>query len=218
MKKLFIFDFDGTLFNTIGQLVHNMNQALKANGFRELTLDDYKLAVGGNLNQVISNVLQSDSNPDNIESVKKSYLDIVKDFEDNITLPFDGIEEILTYLQDNNIQLAINSNRYTPSIEFYVKKFLNNIKFLDIQGHNPPNPSKPDAYGINQILNKTSIDKKDVVYVGDSPTDIKTAKNAGIDCIIVTWGYADYDLIDDDYILKTISEPGQLKDVIRLSN
>ena len=93
-------------------------------------------------------------------------------------------------------------------------KFLNNINFIDIQGHEPPNPSKPDAYGINQILQKTNIDKKDVVYVGDSPTDIQTAKNAGIDCVIVTWGYADYNLFDDDYVLKTISKPYELKELI----
>lgn len=214
MKKLFIFDFDGTLFNTIKQLVHNMNQALTIHGFPELTLDEYKLAVGGNINQVISNVLQSNSSPDNIEAVKKTYLEIIKDYEDNLTRPFDGVEEILLYLQDNNIQLAINSNRYTYSIESYVNKFLKNINFIDIQGHEPPNPSKPDAYGINQILSKSEFNKEDVVYIGDSPTDIKTAKNAGIDCVIVTWGYADYELIEDDYILKRISKPEQLKKLI----
>lgn len=214
MKKLFIFDFDGTLFNTIKQLVHNMNQALTIHGFPELTLDEYKLAVGGNINQVISNVLQSNSSPDNIEAVKKTYLEIIKDYEDNLTRPFDGVEEILLYLQDNNIQLAINSNRYTYSIESYVNKFLKNINFIDIQGHEPPNPSKPDAYGINQILSKSEFNKEDVVYIGDSPTDIKTARNAGIDCVIVTWGYADYELIEDDYILKRISKPEQLKKLI----
>ena len=214
MKKLFIFDFDGTLFNTIGQLVHNINQALKIHGFKELTLEEYRYAVGGNINQVISNVLQSDSSPENIELVKQTYLDIIEDFEDNVTEPFDGIEDILSYMQDNNIQLAINSNRYTYSIKSYVEKYLEEIKFIDIQGHNPPNPSKPDAYGINQILNKTDIDKKEVVYVGDSPTDIKTAKNAGIDCIIVNWGYADYSLIDENDVLKVISKPDKLKQFI----
>ena len=214
MKKLFIFDFDGTLFNTIGQLVNNMNQALMIHDFPELTLNEYKLAVGGNLNQVISNVLKSNNNEENLKKVKESYLEIIKDYEDNITRPFDDIEETLTYLQENNIQLAINSNRYTYSIKGYVNKYLKNINFIDIQGHNPPNPSKPDAYGINQILNKTMLNKEDVVYVGDSPTDIQTAKNAGIDCIIVTWGYADYDAMDDEYILTRISKPSQLKKLI----
>lgn len=214
MKKLFIFDFDGTLFNTIEQLVYNMNQALHLHGYPVLTLDEYKLAVGGNVNQVISNVLGSYSSPENIEKVKKTYLEIVEDYEDTLTQPFEDIEEILRYLQENNIQLAINSNRYTYSIKSYVDKFLNNINFIDIQGHEPPNPSKPDAYGINQILQKTNIDKEDVVYVGDSPTDIQTAKNAGIDCVIVTWGYADYNLFDDDYVLKTISKPYELKELI----
>lgn len=214
MKKLFIFDFDGTLFNTIEQLVHNMNQALAIHGFRELTLEEYKLAVGGNINQVISNVLQSNTSPENIMKVKESYLEIIEDYEDDFTRPFDDVKETLTYLQDNDIQLAINSNRYTYSIKSYTDKFLDNINFLDIQGHNPPNPSKPDSYGINQILDKTTIDKKDTVYVGDSPTDIQTAKNAGIDCIITKWGYADYTKIDDDYILKIINKPEELKKFI----
>lgn len=214
MKKLFIFDFDGTLFNTLDQLVYNMNQALRIHNFPELTKSEYEIVVGGNLEQVISKTLGKNSNSENIEKVKESYLEIIEICEDNLTRPFNGISELLMYLQENNIQLAINSNRYTYSINGYVNKFLNDITFLDIQGHNPPNPSKPDAYGVFEIIKKTSLKKDEVVYVGDSFTDVLTAKNAGIDCILVDWGYYDLNNLSDEYFLKIINNPCELKDFI----
>lgn len=214
MKKLFIFDFDGTLFNTLDQLVYNMNQALRIHNFPELTRNEYDNVVGGNLDQVISEVLGKNSNSLNIRKVKESYLKIIEGCEDNFTHPFEGISEILTYFQENDVQLAINSNRYTHIIKEYVEKFFSNIDFLDIQGHNPPHPSKPDAYGVFEIIRKTSFKKDEVVYVGDSFTDIQTAKNAGIDCIIVDWGYDDFNNFSDGYILKIIHNPKELKEFV----
>lgn len=214
MKKLFIFDFDGTLFNTINQLVYNMNQALQTHNFPELNVEEYRNAVGGNVDQVISNVLGENSCPENIDKVKDTYLKIIEISEDNLSHPFEGISEILMYLQEKNIQMAVNSNRYTYSIEKYLNKYLDKISFLDIQGHTPPHPSKPDAYGVLQILDKTSLDKDEIVYVGDSYTDVQTAKNADIDCIIVDWGYSDYDNFSQEDILKIIHHPDELKEFI----
>lgn len=214
MKKLFIFDFDGTLFNTINQLVYNMNQALEMHDYPVLNVDEYRKAVGGNVDQVISNVLGNNSTPENIYKVKETYLNLININEDKLTYPFDGIPEILTFLQENKIELAINSNRYTYSIEEYVNRFLDEISFLDIQGHTPPNPSKPDAYGVLQILKKTSLTKEEIVYVGDSHTDVQTAKNADIDCIVVDWGYSDYDTFRNDDVLKIIHKPIELKEFI----
>lgn len=214
MKKLFIFDFDGTLFNTINQLVYNMNQALQIHDFPQLDVDEYKGAVGGNIDQLISNVLGDNSTPENITKVKESYLKLIDINEDKFSRPFEGISEILTYLQENNIEMAVNSNRYTYSIEEYIKRFLDEITFLDIQGHMPPNPSKPDAYGVLQILDKTSYTRDETVYVGDSHIDVQTALNAGIDCIIVNWGYSDYDNFSRENILKLINDPMELKEFI----
>lgn len=214
MKKLFIFDFDGTLFNTVDQLVYNMNQALSIHNFPELTRSEYDNVVGGNLDQVISEVLGKNNNYENIRKVKESYLKIIDCYEDNLTIPFDGIIEILVYLQEHDVQLAINSNRYTRIIREYVDRYFSNVDFLEIQGHNPPCPSKPDAYGVFEIIKKTSFKKDEVVYVGDSFTDVLTAKNAGIDCILVDWGYGDFNNFSDEYILKIIHNPNELKEFV----
>lgn len=214
MKQLFIFDFDGTLFNTLDQLVYDMNQALQTHNYPTLTKNEYSMVVGGNLEHFISNALGKNSSTENIKKVKENYLEIIRRNEDNLTTPFDGITEILIYLQEKNIQLAINSNRYTYSINDYVNKFFKNINFLDIQGHNPPNPSKPDAYGVMEIIKKTSLEKEEIVYVGDSLTDVQTAKNAGIDCILVDWGYSDLEKYSDNYILEIIKNPEELKKFI----
>ena len=209
-----MFDFDGTLFNTLDQLVFNMNEALNFFDFPELTVDEYRNSVGGNVNQLISKVLGDNSNEENISKVKKKYLDIVKKTDDNLTLPYSWMAELLKELEEKGIALAINSNRFTHSIEFYLNKFMDDISFVDIQGHNPPNPSKPDAYGVNMILKKTGFCRDEVLYVGDSFTDIRTAKNSGVDCVIVNWGYSDYDVIKKEESVRIISNPFELLDYI----
>lgn len=214
MKKLFIFDFDGTLFNTLDQFAYNMNQALKVHNFPQLTISEYKNVVGGNLEEVISKILGKNSTSENNRKVKESYLKNIEINEDNLTRPFYGINEILKYLQENNTLLAINSNRYTYSIKEYVNKFFNNINFIDIQGHNPPNPSKPDAYGVFEIIKKTSLKKDEILYIGDSVTDVQTAENAGIDCILVDWGYEDSNNLSKANVLKIIHNPFELQEFI----
>ncbi len=206
--KLFIFDFDGTLLNTLNQLVYDMNTALKLHNFPKLSFDEFEQMAGGNINQVISNVLGTNSTDENIEKVKETYLEIVWKGEDTLSKPFDKIIYVLNKLESQGHILAINSNRYTESINFYVKKFFKNINFIDIQGHNPPNPSKPDPYGVLKIIEKTEMKKEDIFYVGDSQTDIDTAMNAGIKCIYVTWGYSK--MIPTENVYKIINHPENL--------
>lgn len=209
-KELLIFDFDGTIMNTIKELRHTMNQALKIHNFPELSLDDYRNSVNGNVDEVISNLLKDENSAENIQKVKETYLKLHVTPHEDLSEPFDGVYEMFKKLQENGLKLAINSNRYTESIKKYTDKFFPDITFIQIEGHNPPNPSKPDPHGINTILEKTAYKKSQAIYIGDSSTDIQTAKNAGIDCIIVNWGYSTKEKIDDEYVKKIIGDTEEI--------
>ncbi|RAP46011.1 MAG: hypothetical protein BZ136_08025 [Methanosphaera sp. rholeuAM74] len=124
------------------------------------------------------------------------------------------MHEVLLEIQANDRLLAINSNRYTKSIKNYTSKFFSDVTFSDIQGHNPPNPSKPDAYGVNMILENTKTSKQDAIFIGDSSTDIQTARNAGVDCVLVNWGYSGNDELDDDYVLKVVVDASQILELL----
>ena len=189
MKRLFIFDFDGTLFNSVDDVVKCLNEALTIFNFPTLTRDEYIGRLGGDIDEIVSLVLRDNDLPEYHENFKNTYLKIYYGSEKENTLPFPGSYEVLKELQSNDVLLAINSNRFTDSLEFFVNKFFGDIDFVLIEGHNYDTPTKPSPAGINKIIEKAGVSKDEAIYIGDSSTDILTAKNAGIDCLIVKWGY-----------------------------
>ncbi len=210
MKKLYIFDFDGTLFDSVWDVVECFNQSLLLHDFPTLTHEEYIERLGGNIDEIVSLILKDNNTPENIELIKNTYNRIYGECDKHNTVPFDGVNEVLKQLENNNKILAINSNRTTPSIEFYVEKFFKDINFIEIEGHNAGYPSKPSPLGVEKIIGKANVKKNEAIYIGDSKTDIKTAKNAGIDCLIVKWGYGNDKDYEDDYILDAIDGPSQI--------
>ncbi len=210
MKKLYIFDFDGTLFDTVHDVVICLNEALSVNNFPTLSDSEYVERLGGNINEIVSLVLKDKNTPENIELIKNTYQPLYDDSPKEKSVPFDGVNELLEYLQDNGALLAINSNRTTESIKHFTDKFLSDIDFLLIEGHNENYPSKPSPIGVNKIIDKAGVSSDEVIYIGDSITDIKTAKNAGVDCVIVTWGYGFDDAYQHEYPVSVVDEVSQL--------
>ena len=187
MKKLAIFDFDGTLFDSVWDVIDCFNEALTIHGFPTLTYDEYIECLGGNIDEIVSLVLNVNSTPENVEKVKKTYLDLYNPSPKTKTIP-------------------VNSNRLDYSLNYFVDKFFSDIDFVLIEGHKDDFPSKPHPYGVKSIVEKAKVGLDDAVYIGDSKTDIETAKNAGVDCIIVTWGYGNQNDYENEYNLDTIDE------------
>ena len=210
MKKLAIFDFDGTIFNSITDVIICFNKALSVNGFPTLTYEEYSEILGGNIDELVSLSLKDKNTPENMELVKNTYDEIYGTSNRENSLPFDGMHEVLLELQKKGILLAINSNRKNDSIKKFIGKYYSDIDFKAIEGHNPAYPSKPRPCGVIKMLHKLKVSKDDAIYIGDSSTDIKTAKNAEIDCVIVKWGYGDPEDYVDEYILDAIEKPSDI--------
>lgn len=210
MKKLAIFDFDGTLFNSIDDVRICLNEALSQHGFPTLTHDEYVKRLGGNIDQIVSLVLNDNSTAENIALVRKTYEEIYDACDKENTLPFDNVREVLIELQSKGIILTINSNRTTDSIMSFTDNHWGDIDFAAVEGHNPDCPSKPSPCAVEKIGKKFNAAKDEMIYIGDSSTDIKTAKNAGIDCLIVKWGYGFQEDYENDYPLQTIEDAFQI--------
>ena len=204
MKKLAIFDFDGTLFNTVDDVIINFNRALKANGFPTLTREEYIERLGGNIDEIVSLILNDRNTPENIELIKREYGKLYADSKKENSKPFPDVLDLLMDLERKDVLIAINSNRTTPSIKQFVEKYLPDIDFLEIEGHNLDYPSKPSPFGVNRIIEKAGVSLDEAIYIGDSKTDIKTAQNAGIDCVIVKWGYGNQKDYEDEYIMGAV--------------
>ena len=210
MKKLAIFDFDGTLFNSVDDVVKCLNEALAIYDFPTLTREEYIGKLGGDIDEIVSLVLKDNDTSEYHESFKNAYLKIYYGSKKENTLPFPGCHELLKELQSKDVLLAINSNRFSDSLEFFVDKFFSDIDFVLIEGHNYDTPTKPSPAGINKIIEKAGISRDDAIYIGDSSTDILTAENAGIDCIIVKWGYGNENDFENDYVLEVIEDVSQI--------
>lgn len=217
MKKLCIFDFDGTLFDSLTDVANCFNQTFEKLGFETMDPSFYIKSFGGNIYEITSKILNEKNSPENVELVKKTYAEIYsKDSKENTRL-FNGMLEVLEQLQEEKIILAINSNRNSPSIKKFLERYANHINFLDIQGHIDSKPSKPDPEGVNTIIQKAGVAREESVYIGDSITDIQTAKNAHIDCILVKWGYGVGDVYENEYPMAIVENKDELLNVIKNS-
>lgn len=206
MKRLAIFDFDGTLFDSIDDVVICFNKTLEEYNFPTLTRGEYIPCLGGNIDDIVSRVLGKNATPQNVEIVKETYLEYYNSSKKDNTVPFPNSHDLLKQLHDNGVLLAINSNRLSYSLNDFVEKYFSDIDFVGIEGHTYPNPSKPDPYGVNRIIEKAGVDATEAIYIGDSITDIKTAENAGIDCILVRWGYGVQEDFENGYLLGVVGD------------
>ncbi len=189
MARIAIFDFDGTIVNTIVDVAISFNKALEEHGFPTHPLEAYDGFVGGNLETVVSRMLPKDAITDeNIDKVKTTYRQIYSSSKKENTLPYDGIMELLHDLKAEGWKLAINTNKGQKLVDELVVELFPEGMFDSVVGYLESRPSKPDAFGVKMICQECGGDIADAIYVGDGMSDVNTAINAGIPCIFTEWG------------------------------
>lgn len=183
-----IFDLDGTLLNTLDDLVDSVNHALATSGMPTRTTDEIKSFLGNGFENLIKK-----SVPEGLsESLTNG---IIRDFKSYYhyncmlrTKPYDGICDLLGEIRSQSCKLAVVSNKGDAAVKSLCEKFFPNL--LDISvGEREGIERKPSPDTVLEVLKLTGISASDAVYIGDSEVDILTAANAGIDCISVDWGY-----------------------------
>ncbi len=193
--KLLIFDLDGTLIDTISDLGTAVNHALSGQNFPTHPIDAYKLMVGHGVKALVREAMPEELKTD--ESLFNIlYEDFLKYYSSHIqvyTQAYPDMANILGELQDSGVKLAVASNKFQNGTELLVRHFFPGIHFCAILGDRPNAPLKPDPAIISEIMEKAGLeentDRKSIALVGDSGTDMKTAANASICGIAVTWGF-----------------------------
>lgn len=191
MNKLVIFDLDGTLLNTIDDLGTAANHTLEELGLPQHTLDEYRLMVGNGMRKLIMRALPDDKASDDafIDSTLKQFLEYYAQHIDVYTKPYPGVPELINTLSTGGYKLAVASNKIQAGAERLIERFFPGIPFVAVMGNSPLYPLKPDAAVVEYIMDKAGTDRAHTVMVGDSGTDIQTARNAGIPIIAVSWGF-----------------------------
>ncbi len=219
MTKLVIFDLDGTLINTIADLAAAANHALARRGIPGHSVKEYTKMVGhGVRNMLIAALEKSLGRTPETDLVDAVLSDFTPYYVANIdvhTRPYPGMVELTGQLALKGIKLAVASNKFQEGAEKLIAEFFPGIEFVAVLGNREDLPLKPSAEVVNLILAKAGVAREECLLVGDSATDVKTAKNAGIRCIGVAWGFRpESDLVQAgaDHIAKSATELAALID------
>lgn len=190
MKKLIIFDLDGTLLDTIEDLANSVNHALSKNGFPTHPTHAYNLFIGNGLDKLLERALpDTHSKPETISLVKVDFINHYYKHSDEFTKPYPGISELLQKLSAEGFQLAVASNKIHQATVDLAKRFFSDIKFKAVFGQREGYAAKPNPSILEEIIEITGLEKGDVLYIGDSGVDVATAKNAKVDFTGVLWGF-----------------------------
>ena len=215
MKKLVIFDLDGTLLDTIADLASATNYALAQLGYPTHDTDAIRTFVGNGINKLFERALPAnEQTEENVIRMRAHFVPYYDAHNADLSSPYPGIEVLLQRLQDNGIEIAVASNKYQEATTKLVKHYFPTIQFAEVLGQRENIPVKPHPTIVFDILNKTGIDKKDVLYVGDSGVDMQTAQNAEVDAIGVTWGFRSRTELETFHPLGIIDKAEELMDYI----
>ena len=193
MKKLAIFDLDGTLVDSIGSIAGACNEALKENGLEERSVNEYKYFAGDGALELVKRAVYAsgDTEYKKLDSVYSIYKEIfVKDCTKGV-VPFEDINELLKQLKKREIKLAVLSNKPHDRTIDVVNKIFGNNTFDMVLGYKNEETKKPNPYGALLIAKHFNIKPEDCVYIGDTDTDMQTGVNAGMYTIGVSWGFRD---------------------------
>ena len=190
-QKLAIFDLDGTLLNTIGDLAEACNYMLGLRGLSSHTRDEYAKMVGNGILNLVKRALPEEKRADDeyVAAARADFLDFYTANIDRYTRPYDGIREVLHTLQDEGWSLAVASNKFDEGTQKLVHTIFPEVDFKAIYGNKEGFPLKPEAALLRLIMGECDAVAETTVMIGDSGVDIQTAKNAGVRSIGCSWGF-----------------------------
>ena len=216
MKKLVIFDLDGTLFNTVKAMSDCGNFALEKLSLPALDPQKYARFSGAGVEDYIFAVLEAagDLEHRNRDAFWHFYLQKNESAQKTGNIPYEGILPMLGELKKRGVRLAVLSNKDELSCVPIVEQLIGEGVFDLIRGGRPDFPSKPDPAGVDFILNFFGISKEECLYVGDTEVDMLTGKNANVDTVAVLWGYRGREELEKFSPEHFVSEPCQILSLI----
>lgn len=216
MTKICIFDLDGTLLDTIKTIKYYGDLALKEFGIEEIPEDTYKILVGTGIKNLIKGMLEYRGcyTEELFSKVFKVYDDAYNANTFFKTEIYKGIKETLKELKAKGIKVAIVSNKPDFAAKEVVEYFFGKDYFDYVTGQKPNGPLKPDPQEVLNIISTYNLEKGECIYIGDTGTDMKTGKNAGLYTVGVLWGFRKRDELTQNGADTIISTPEELLGII----
>lgn len=192
--KTYIFDLDGTLLSTLNDLASSTNYALRWAGMPERTIEEVRMFVGNGVKLLMERAIPEGVNNPKFEETYAKFREHYMEHNLDTTRPYDGVPELLHELKRRGKHLAIVSNKFYAATQDLAKHFFPDTIEVAI-GERENIRKKPAPDTVLEALRQLNVSKEDAVYIGDSDVDIMTAKNCGLPCISVLWGFRDKDFL-----------------------
>ena len=209
MYNTYIFDLDGTLLSTLADLAASCNYALRTNGMPERTLDEVRRFVGNGVKKLMER-----ATPDGLQNplFDKTLADFRQHYmKHNLdtTCPYEGVMPMLEELQRRGKKVAVVSNKFYAATQELCHHFFSDLVTVAI-GEREDIRKKPAPDTVIEALRQLNATAEESVYIGDSDVDIDTARNAGMPCISVLWGFRDKDFLIEHGATTLVATPQEI--------
>lgn len=207
----YIFDLDGTLLDTIGDLAASVNFALRTHGMPEHSLDDVRRFVGNGVRKLMERAVPDGADNPRFDETFATFRQYYMAHSLDTTRPYEGIPETLAALKARGCHLAVVSNKMMAATQALCHHFFpDTIEVAIGEDEAAGIRRKPAPDTVFAALKTLGVGKEDAAYVGDSDVDIQTARNAGLPCISVLWGFRDRDFLISHGAQTFITHPAEL--------
>ena len=208
---IYIFDLDGTLLDTLDDLAAAVNYALRSYGMPEHSREEVRRFVGNGVRMLMIRAIPDGERNPQFEEVFSTFPQYYLEHSLDRTRPYDGIPEMLARLKQRGCRLAVVSNKFDAATKELCRHFFADTIEVAVGEHEAEGiRKKPAPDTVNEALSQLGVDRLDAVYVGDSDVDLQTARNAGLPCISVLWGFRDKDFLLANGATTFIISPKEL--------
>lgn len=194
MLNTVVFDLDGTLLDTLGDLAGSVNYALRKHGLPECSLQEVRSFLGNGIVRLmqgaVKNAVQGAAFEEVFQTFRSHYLEHCLD----TTQPYPGILPMMEKLREAGVKMAIVSNKLHPAVQELSRRFFVGL-VVSAVGESETVRRKPNPDGVLRALKEMGSRPEEAVYVGDSEVDWETARNAGLRCALVCWGFRDEEFL-----------------------
>ena len=207
--KTYIFDLDGTLLSTLADLAASTNYALRTHHMPERSLDEVRRFVGNGVKKLMERAIPDGLNNPLFEETFATFRQHYMQHNLDTTQPYPGIMQLLEQLKAEGKNIAVVSNKFYAATRELCRHFFGDLVPVAI-GEREDIRKKPAPDTVIEALRELGVDKEGAVYIGDSDVDIMTAKNSGMPCMSVLWGFRDKEFLLEHGATTLISQPEEM--------
>ncbi len=210
-----VFDLDGTLLNTLDDIADSANAALADHGYPPHPADDYRFYIGSGVRVLFERALpEGQSDPAAVRMCVEGFRQIYENNWDRKTHLYAGVAELLDSLVERGVKLAVLSNKPHSFTQKCVAKYLSRWPISPVFGQRDGIPHKPDPTGALEIARELGLAPAEFLYLGDSATDMTTARAAGMFAVGALWGFRPEEELRQAGAAAMIARPAELLEYV----